>query len=201
MFEPTYGNAELEPEESATIEGGLEFQFKEKATVSVVYFNRRETTFIDFVDLGSFVFQYNNVADEFTASGLEFIANYKVLPKLNLNANLTYTKVEEDLNLRIPEFKVNAKLDYQLFSTTVLSLSYQYNDDRNDMVFNNTTFMNDTVVLESYNLFDFYLSHTILNNKLKLFTNITNIFNEDYQELYGYSTRGRNVNIGFNLSL
>ncbi|WP_104734086.1 TonB-dependent receptor plug domain-containing protein [Hanstruepera ponticola] len=201
LFEPTYGNAELEPEESATIEGGLEFQFKEKATVSVVYFNRRETNFIDFVDLGSFAFQYNNVADEFTASGLEFIATYKVLPNLNLNANLTYTKVEEDLNLRIPEFKVNAKLDYQLFSTTVLSLSYQYNDDRNDMVFNNTTFMNDTVVLESYNLFDFYLSHTILNNKLKLFTNITNIFNEDYQELYGYSTKGRNVNIGFNLSL
>jgi vitamin B12 transporter len=36
---------------------------------------------------------------------------------------------------------------------------------------------------------------------MKLFANVTNIFNEDYQELYGYSTKGRNVNIGFSLTL
>ncbi len=36
---------------------------------------------------------------------------------------------------------------------------------------------------------------------MTLFANITNILNEDYQELYGYSTKGRNINIGFNLSL
>ncbi|MFC4721305.1 TonB-dependent receptor plug domain-containing protein [Geojedonia litorea] len=201
LFEPTYGNSELKPEENITIEAGAELHIKDKGTFSVVYFNRKETNFIDFVDLGSFVYQYKNIDTDFTASGLEFTANYKVTKQLTFNANATYTKVEEDLNLRIPELKMNARLDYQVCDKTFLSLAYQFNDDRTDSVFNNSTFMNDEVTLESYSLLDFYVSHNVLNNKLKLFANVNNIFNEDYQELFGYSTRGRNVSVGFNLSL
>ena len=59
----------------------------------------------------------------------------------------------------------------------------------------------EIVTLESYGLLDFYVSHSILKNKLLLFANVTNILNEDYQELFGYSTRGRGVNLGFNLKL
>ncbi|WP_338730964.1 TonB-dependent receptor plug domain-containing protein [Mangrovimonas cancribranchiae] len=201
LFEPAYGNADLKPEENETIEVGVEAGIKDKATLSLVYFTRNETNFIDYVDMGSFVYQYDNVADDFTACGLEFSANYNITKALRLNANVTYTKVEDDLNLRIPEFKGNARLDYNVLKNTFLSLSYQYNDDRNEAYFNNITFATEDVTLESYSLLDFYVSHTILDNKLKLFANVNNIFNEDYQELYGYTTRGRNVNIGFNLSL
>ncbi|TBV25616.1 TonB-dependent receptor [Meridianimaribacter sp. CL38] len=201
LFEPAYGNADLKPEENETIEVGIEAGIKDKATFSLVYFTRNETNFIDFVDMGNFVYQYDNVDEDFTASGLEFTANYSITNTLTLNANVTYTKVEDDLNLRIPELKGNARLDYKLSDATFLSLAYQYNDDRNDAYFNNTTFTTEDVTLKSYSLLDFYVSHTILENKLKLFANVNNIFNEDYQELFGYSTRGRNVNIGFNLSL
>jgi vitamin B12 transporter len=175
--------------------------FENKALISLVYFNREETNFVDFVDLGNFVFQYSNVAEKFMANGFELTANYKVHPKINLNANATYTKVEEDLNLRIPELKVNAKIDYQLFENTFLSLAYQYNDDRRDVVFNNSTFMNDDILLDSYSILDFYVSHTILKSKMKLFANVTNVLNAEYQEISNFSTRGRNVTIGFNLSL
>ncbi|TVZ59332.1 vitamin B12 transporter [Flavobacteriaceae bacterium MAR_2010_105] len=201
LFEPTYGNSELKPEENTTIEAGAELHIKDKATFSVVYFNRKETNFIDFVDLGSFVYQYKNIDTDFTASGLEVTANYKVTKQLTFNANATYTKVEEDLNLRIPQLKANARLDYQVCDRTFLSLAYQFNDNRTDSVFNSSTFTNDEVTLASYSLLDFYVSHTLMDNKLKLFANVNNIFNEDYQELFGYSTRGRNVSLGFNLSL
>ena len=200
LFEPAYGNTNLEPEENQTIEVGIEAGVKTKATVSLVFFTRNETNFIDFVDMGNFVYQYNNVDKDFTASGLEFTANYNISSTLRLNANFTYTQVEDDLNLRIPEFKGNARLDYKLFESTFLSLAYQFTDDRNDSYFNNTTFETEGVILKSYSIMDFYVSHTILDDKLKLFANLNNIFNEDYQELYGYSTRGRNVNIGFNLT-
>ena len=201
LFEPTYGNADLEPEENTTFEFGAELNLKDKATFSLVYFNRTETNFIDFVDLGSWVYQYKNVEEDFTASGIEFTADYKFSNKLKLNTNATYTKVEEDLNLRIPELKVNAKLDYQFCPKTVMSLSYQFNDDREDAYYNSNTFMNESVTLKSYSLLDFYISRKIVNNKVTLFANVTNLLNEDYQELYRYSTKGRNVNIGFNLSL
>ena len=62
------------------------------------------------------------------------------------------------------------------------------------------TFMNDDVTLEKYSLLDFYISQKIIKNKVTLFANINNLFNEEYVELYGFSTKGRNVNIGFNLS-
>lgn len=201
LFEPTYGNAELEPEENETIEGGLELHIDKKATFSVVYFSRNETNFIDFVDIGNFAFQYRNVSDKFTANGIEFTGNYNITKGLSLNANLTYTNVPDDLDLRIPELKINAKFNYKLGDATLFSLAYQFNDDRNDMVFNNTTFENDTVILESYSLFDLYISHSLLNNKLTVFANLNNILNEDYQELFGYSTLGRNVSLGLNLTL
>ncbi|WP_179020328.1 TonB-dependent receptor plug domain-containing protein [Winogradskyella forsetii] len=201
LFEPNYGNSDLQPEENATIEVGAEISLKNRATFSLVYFNRKETNFIDFVDTGNFVFQYQNTASSFTASGLEFVAQAKLLEKLNLNLNATYTSVDEDLSLRIPEIKVNTRLDYDLADATILSLSYQYNDDREDSVYNPDTFQNDKITLESFGLLDFYISHNIINNRMTVFGNVTNIFNEDYQELFGFTTRGRGVNIGFNLNL
>ncbi len=201
LFEPTYGNSELKPEENTTIEVGAELNIKDKALFSVVYFNRDEKNFIDFIDLGNFEYQYKNVDEAFTASGLEFTANYKITKKLALNANATYTKVEENLNLRIPELKVNARLDYQLCDATFMSLSYQYNDDRRDSVYNNDTFMNEDVTLKRYSLLDVYVSHKIVKEKVTLFANVTNILNEDYVELFGYSTKGRNINLGVTIRL
>jgi len=201
LFDPLYGNTDLQPEENATFEVGAEVYFKDKATVSVVYFNREEKNFIDFVDLGSYVYQYQNIDEKFTASGIEFVADYNITKKLKLTANATYTHVEEDLSLRIPELKVNGLLGYQVCENTFMSVSYQFTDDRTDSFYNNVTYMNEEVNLKSYNLLDFYISHNILDNKMKLFMNVTNILNEDYQELYGYSTKGRNVNLGFSLTL
>lgn len=201
LFEPTFGNPDLEPEENETLEFGVEFGFSKKATISAVYFNRKETNFIDFVDLGNFVFQYNNIDESFTTSGLELVVDYKVSSKLRAQLNGTYTKVDKDLDLRIPEIKVNAKLDYNFNDNTFASLSYQFNDARNDAFYNTATFKTEAVVLDSYSLLDVYFSHTILKNKMTLFTNITNILNAEFQELYGFATKGRNFNVGFNLSL
>lgn len=201
LFEPSFGNADLEPEENQTIEVGAEVSIKEKATFSLVYFNRNEDNFIDFRDTGGFVFQYQNIEDSFTASGLEFVAQAKLTKGLDLNFNTTYTRVDEDLSLRIPEIMLNTRLDYAVSKSTMVSLSYQYNDDREDVVFNNSTFENDAVTLDAYGLLDFYISHKIVNSKMTVFANVTNILNEDFQELFGFATRGRGFNFGFNLNL
>ncbi|WP_299334383.1 TonB-dependent siderophore receptor [uncultured Psychroserpens sp.] len=201
LFEPSFGNAELQPEENATIEIGAELGVKDKATISVVYFNRNEKNFVDFVDQGNFVFQYTNIEDEFTASGIELVADVALTKSLKLRTNATYTKVDDDLNLRIPEIKVNAALNYQVNDKTFMSLSYQFNDDRDDAFFNSDTFASETVNLESFSLLDFYVSHKIAKDRVTIFANMNNVLNEAYEELFGYTTRGRNINIGFTLSL
>ncbi|MFK7781072.1 TonB-dependent receptor plug domain-containing protein [Psychroserpens sp.] len=201
LFAPSFGNIDLKPEENRTAEVGAELNIKNKATISIVYFNRLEEHFVDFVDQGNFVFQYTNTEKEFTASGFELVADVNLTKGLKFMVNGTYTKVDEDLNLRIPEIKVNAALNYQFSDKTFMSLNYQYNDDRDDTFFNNTTFNNETVNLKSFSLVDFYISHKVVNNRMTIFVYINNIFNEDYEELLGFSTRGRNFNLGFNLSL
>tara|TARA_R110000868_G_scaffold144150_1_gene362927 strand:- start:49760 stop:51712 length:1953 start_codon:yes stop_codon:yes gene_type:complete len=201
LFEPTYGNSDLKPEDNKTIEVGAEVNIAHKLTFSVVYFNRKETNFIDFVDLGNYVFKYKNSENSFIASGIEFVADFNIIKGLKLKGNATYTSVDNSLSLRIPKVKINSALLYEASESMFLSLSYQFNDNRADSVYNSTTYQNDIIDLKSYNIFDFYISHKLINNKVLLFANVTNILNESYQELYGYSTRGRNVSIGLNINL
>lgn len=201
LFEPTYGNSDLQPEENTTLEFGIEVNAKNKATVSLVYFNRKESNFIDFVDLGSYVYKYQNIDNTFNASGLELNINFKFSNQLSVQSNATFTHVEEDLSLRIPKVKINASLSYQLSKTTFTNLSYQFNDSRHDAFFNDTTYNTEQVILNKYALFNFYISHKLKNKKILLFANVTNILNEDYEELYGYSTKGRNINLGLNIDL
>jgi len=201
LFEPTYGNNALNPEENTTVEFGAEIGIKNGAMFNLVYFNRKETNFIDFVDLGNYVYQYKNIEEAFTASGLELNVDYIFSKRFKIKSNATYTHVEENLSLRIPEIKINASLMYELSKNTFISLSYQFNDSRRDMVYNDNTYMNDEILLKSYNLFDFYISHKLLNHKVLLFANVINIFNESYEELRGYTTRGRNVYVGLNINL
>ena len=59
----------------------------------------------------------------------------------------------------------------------------------------------DEVILKDYSLLDIYISQRVLKNKITIFANFINILNKDYQELYGYSTKGRNIIIGFSLKL
>lgn len=201
LFEPTFGNTKLNPEENITLEIGAELNIKDKTRLSVVYFNRKENNFIEFVDLGNFMFQYKNTANSFTTSGVEIEAQIIIANPLKFNLNGTFTQVDDELNLRIPEYKINAKLDYQYNNSIFLSLTYQFNDDREDSFFNSTSFMSESVTLKKYSLIDFYISHKLIHDKLTFFASLSNILNEDYEELYKYSTKGRNINFGFNLSL
>jgi len=201
LFEPTYGNINLKPEENTTIEVGIELNLKNKAAFGLVYFNRRETSFINFVDLGNYIYGYKNVDDTFNTSGIEFTGDFEFSSAIKMKSNVTYTHVDKDLNLRIPKFKGNASILYDVSKRTFMSLSYQYNDSRSDAFFNDVTYTTDQITLKSYSLLDFYVSHKLINNKVMFFANITNILNEDYQELYGYSTLGRNVSLGLNIAL
>jgi len=130
-------------------------------------------------------------------SGVEFEFNSKLLEdKLSLSTNFTYTKVDEELSqIRIPEFKVNASVGYQVTEKTFSSLSYQLIDEREDSFFNTTTFTSEARTLGSYGLLDFYISHKLMDN-VRIYGTLTNITNEDYQEIFGFSTRGRNARVG-----
>lgn len=202
LFVPGFGNSNLKPQEDRTIEAGFEATLlNKKLRFSSVYFNREQTNFIDFVilDFTTFESEYQNVNEPFKVNGLEVELNYTPIKAITLNANYTFTEKKDDVILRVPKQKVNASLGYQLCDKTYMALDYQFTGNRTAAAFE-PDFINRRT-LDSYSILNFNINHKVLNNKLKLFAGISNIFDEDYEEVYRFSTRGRNYRFGMLLKL
>lgn len=187
-------NPELEPEENRTIEGGFEYAIDKGLRISGLYFNRMETKAVIF---DNNAFQYFNSDGEIEAQGAEVEFNWKPKETLQFSANYTFTERQGDNAIRIPKHKLNALLGYRICNATFVSLGYQYTGQRIDTDF--ATFSD--VQLDSFSLVDLYMTHELISERLKVFVNVTNIFNEEYVEVLGFNTRGRNIRLGLNLSL
>ncbi|MBW8199301.1 TonB-dependent receptor plug domain-containing protein [Flagellimonas abyssi] len=193
LFGAFGGNPDLEPEENTTLEGGVEFKLDRTFRISTVYFDRNETNAIGY-DAN---FMSINVADEIDANGLEVEATWLPWSKLSVNANYTFTERKGDNAIRIPKHKANVSLWYQFCESTNTSLSYAYTGERFDTDFATYT----DIALEPFSLLNFSIRHELIKNKLNVFVNADNLLNEDYRELLGFTTRGRNFRVGLNLNL
>ncbi|MEZ4877794.1 MAG: TonB-dependent receptor plug domain-containing protein [Flavobacterium sp.] len=198
-----YGNDTLTPEKNATIEAGFETELmNKKLKLNAVAFYRDQNDAINFyfnpVTFDSF---YVNVDGSTKAKGVESSLSYAVLPKLHINANYTFTQVDEVLDRLIPKHKANASLEYQPSSRTLFNVSYQYFDARNDAFYDANTFSVLPIKLGSYQLVNLLVKHELIKNRLTVFGAATNILNEEFVENVGYATRGRNFKIGLNIVL
>jgi len=201
LFVPFYGNTDLKPQEDTTIEAGFEYNLDEKLRFSAIYFNRNQDQFIDYVitDYTTYAGEYQNIDNVFEVNGVEVELSYTPFNRLTLDANYTFTEKKNDIIFRIPKQKVNANVNYQFCEKTSANISYQFTGERTSTALDET-FTNNRI-LEAYNLFNVSLNHKVLDNKMTLFASVTNLYNEDYEELYNYTTLGRNYTLGFKLSL
>ena len=180
---------ELLPEETTTVEGGFDVPLGDKITFNATYFYREETNKIGY---DPNTFQTINDLGTFSAKGFETEIIYNVTNELNLLANYTFIDRDENLLLKIPQNKFFIKANYNLAKNTFTSLSYRWVDETQDF---------GNVNLDSYNLFDLFINHSILDNKVTFYGSLTNILNEDFQEIAGFTTRGRNYNLGLKINL
>lgn len=187
-------NPDLDPEEDRTIEGGLEYAANDKLRISALYFNRKEENFVFYGATG-----YDNAENTIEAKGVEVELNYTPIAAFNIGANYTFTEREGDAGIRLPKHKVNAFANYNFSDRTNASLNYTMVGNRSDSDF--ATFPATNVNLHAYTLLDLYISHTFINNKLTVFANASNLLNEEYTEILGFTTKGANVRLGLNLTL
>jgi vitamin B12 transporter len=80
-------------------------------------------------------------------------------------------------------------------------VNYQYLNARNDAFFDLNTFSVANVKLGSYQLVNALVKYELIKSRLTFFGTATNIFNAEFVENVGYSTRGRNFKIGLNIIL
>lgn len=189
-------NPDLEPEDNRTIEGGFEYAVSEKLRFSSLYFNRKEENFVFYDSATS---TYNNAVNTIDAQGVEVELNWKPYEELSLNANYTFTERNGDNAIRIPKHKINAVIGYEFSERANATLGYSLTGERSDTDFSSFPF--EDVALESFSIVDLYFGFDMIPNKLKIFANANNLLNTTYTEVLGFTTRGRNIRIGFYLNL
>jgi len=196
------GNPDLQPETNKTREVGVEW-FKKKTSVTLSVFDRRSENEVIFVsDPVTFAGMYQNANGDTQVFGFEASFQTSLSDKIDLTANYSYTdRVDDVVISRVPKQKVNASLRAEVVDRTFLTLRYQYNDPRQDAFFNSTTIATDQVTLESYQLVDLDATYKLKNKDLTFFGGVSNVLNEDFTEVYGFQTRGRNYKLGLRVNL
>lgn len=193
-----YGTSTLTPEKNTTIESGFEVGLlNKKLTFNAVGFYREQNNSIGF----DATYHYANVEGLNRAKGVEMGINYAVSDKINLNANYTFTQVDEALSRLIPKHKVNGSVDFSATKRLFFNTNYQYVDARQDAFYDGNTYATVYTKLGSYQLVNALVKYELVQNRLSIFGTVTNILNEDFVENIGYSTRGRNIKLGLNIIL
>jgi len=174
-------NTNLKPESTEGFEVSLGYKDLLKAT----YFRNRVK---DRIDYNFSTWSYFNSSSSYTLDGIELESRYNFKSiNLEIGANYTHMFSLTDNNnnpiLRVPKNEGNIFIDYYLKSNIYLGANLQYVGDRVD--YGNIDLKDYTVVNLSFN-------HKI-NSKLSYSIQAHNIFDEDYQSVAGYSTKGRSV--------
>lgn len=212
LFDPMFGNQQLDPEESFNVEGGVQYFVNKQFNIRGVYFYRNTKQAIEFVytDPVNFISQYRNVSRR-KSNGIELEAEYRS-EKWNLSANFTHIKgkivsaydnagfpLAKDTtynNLyRTPENVFNLTggiwLSNKLYAGSTLRIA----GDRLEPVYASAP-----VVLDKYYTVDLYAEYRIFEH-VRAFVDFKNITDQEYFEILGYNTRGVNFMGGVRVNL
>lgn len=191
----TYQLAEQSPTISALkpmYTTGFDISAGYKNILSITYFNNKVEDAIE--DIGGWGNPaFVNVEGTEKFEGVELESAY-TLTSLNLSLSANYThlfKYDEDDGtklIRRPEDTLNAAIDYYTDSNTHFGVSAQYVGDRIDKDY--STYPASEVSTGNYTLWNLNFGTKITNN-IDLTLNARNIFDKEYQSVYGYATEGR----------
>ena len=183
LFDPNFGNENLNPETSRTAEIGMDYRFTNNSKMSVnIYHNQVN----DLIDFGT---TYIN-SGELTTSGAE--VSYHQILKRHWTFRLwaSYVDIESSSQiLRKPSYKLGGKIDFRQRSWDIFAKA-RLTGERDDFDFVNS----QAVELDPYLLVDIGASYQ-LNPKFRLRANIHNLLNTDYNEVFGYTAKGINATI------
>jgi vitamin B12 transporter len=197
LYDGFSGNIDLKPETNETFEAGFDASYKNWIQFDAVYFNRKETDAIIF-DNSSF--KYGNGSSD--ASGIEATTRVKPTSFLTLNASYTYINRDklEDFNDYIPENKFVAGLDITPFKNLFVNFTYRNVGERTIFDrYGSFGTAGEDFILENYQVLDFLTNYKVLGDTVTFFAALTNILDEDYDDVLGYATRGRNYKLGVRL--
>jgi len=203
FFDTFIGNPNLTPEKSTSWEMGLDQALMaSRLNLGITYFNARLKD-----EINGFVFDPS--LSNFTAAnengsshrqGLEFIFTYQLSEQLALSGAYTYTDStqpagnDEIDEIRRPRHTGNLNLDYDFLNGRAnINLNASFTGKQGDDFF--ATFPATRVTLDEFTLVTLSSSYQ-LTDKISVYGRIENLMDEDYEEVFGFSTPGAGVYLG-----
>lgn len=200
-----YGNKELRPEKSTSLEAGVSYSDGGNL-LRVVYFDRKINDVMVFQSTSTPPFgRYVNF-DKQHDHGIELEGRY-VIGSLSLTGNATFLTGEVQtknakgdevkfFNLfRRPKQLFNLTAGNQVLPALFVSASMRSVGERKEQYFNGATYRTEEVRLEPYTTFDVYAEYRI-TPRLRVYGDVRNIFDKTYADQYGFGTRRRNASGG-----
>ncbi|EBO4212209.1 TonB-dependent vitamin B12 receptor BtuB [Salmonella enterica] len=193
-FASSYGpgisaNPNLKPEESKQWEAGIDGLMGPLDWRLSVY--RYEIqNLIDYKTTNN-VNQYVNVKSA-TIKGLEWTGNITTGP-VDHHLTLQYVDPRDDETDKTLVRRAKQQVKYELAGQIYdlgWNVVYQYLGQRYDCAYDNATGTSNTVKLGGVSLWDIGLSYPITSH-LTVRGKIANLFDKDYETVYGYQTAGR----------
>lgn len=194
-------NPNLEVEKSLNTEIGVDYNFSNAFSCQLNFFYNNVDNLINLVYLADGLRQYQNIGEaEF--KGIEFGA---LLSADNLNVGLNYTylnsknksedRESENLEYR-PEHVLSLLPEYQFNFGLKIRGELTYLTGRYGVDSNNY----EMTEMESYILTNIFVSKNLFNN-LTLYVRLNNLFDEYYEEEFGFPQPGREMLGGINIIL
>lgn len=181
------GNPELDPEKSIGWDVGIEQKVLGFMGFGVTYFRNEVEDLIDYV----YGKGYINV-EEAKSSGVEGFLQLYPLKDVTAKLTYTYTETEDDEGkrlLRRPLNKVGISIGYSFCQERGnIGAHILWVDDRWDYNWS----IRKRVKLDDYTVVNLSGSFKVHKN-LEVFARVENLFDEDYEEAYGYGTPGFSV--------
>lgn len=204
-FNPDFfiGNPDLQPESSKGWDAGVDYAFADgKGLASLTYFDSNLENEI-FTDFGVFPFTVDNRPGTSTRDGLEFAFRVDPLEVISLSASYTYTDAKDDnggRELRRPRHIGSLNVTYRfLDNRATVDLGLNYNGKMQDSEFIFST-PESVVTLEDYVLGTVAASYDV-TDRVQVIGRIENLFDEDYQEVFGFASPGLGAYAGVRIRL
>ena len=188
LYDTYSGNADLMPEESASLELGLTW-VKEDGRATLALFQRTEDPKIVY-DFSTYA--YANAPSDIKYQGVELSYTNRLFEELDFNLNYTFTELKNGALIRLPKHAVDSSLNYAFKDESNLGLYYAYRGKRQAV---------DLSSLDAYGLIDLRYAKTFHNDKLTASIWLSNILDTDYIEITNFTTRGRNFRFGLSYQL
>lgn len=204
------GNPDLKPESSVSYDLGIDKSFADSTVLLQVslFHQDLEDEINGFVfDPVSFVQTAENVDGSSRRSGLELAARWNINAAFSTRLSYTYTDASEEngvgediRELRRPRHAGSASLEYRSpeegFQTMLVA---NYGGSRSDRYFPPFPASPEIVTLGDHLLIDITAQYR-LTPSLTIFARGANLLDEDYEEVFGYSTLGRTGYLGARLT-